>query len=596
MNQSDEDFSHQDLRGADLGHSTFYRANFLHADLWNCGFRDSDLTGARNLSQAQLAATDLTNAKLPEALATFEALDSVKDLSEKSSRVFTTLLISIVFTLVTSLTIRDSRLLTNTGYIKLPVVNIEAPVVWFYFVTPVSLCALFIYFHISLQRLWEAMATLPAIFPNGRRLDEKTPGWLLNDIPRQHIPRLHAAAPAASRLQWMLCVILAYSIVPVTVLFLWTQCLRLQNWFLTGTYILVFGVTVASAAGFSRLMDMTFAGKTLDPLRLEQRCMRTAGKWKGLFAGAGVAACLATLSYQSFDWDGFASNPIVDSLHFFRIQTEANVDNEEVSTRPATWTGMPTNLNSEIALTRGARFVGAPMRRLHAHNAFFVKSAFYFVDLTGCWFYNCDLRSSRMDLVEGPHARFLKCNCSDRIDVRSYTPAETDVENYHAVIMEGCRLQSLEARASQMCAVHVNLCDLQDADFQTANVSGGVFTNSVLVGVNFEYGDLHYAEFRGIQAGVRKQERITFHSADCSHAKFSNSDLNGATFEGATLDGAVFTNVILSDVDFGRASMIGTDLSQASGLTAEQLKRAKKLSRAKVPEELRDALAPLLSP
>ena len=87
MNQSDEDFSHQDLRGADLGHSTFYRANFLHADLWNCGFRDSDLTGARNLSQAQLAATDLTNAKLPEALATFEALDSVKDLSEKSSRV-----------------------------------------------------------------------------------------------------------------------------------------------------------------------------------------------------------------------------------------------------------------------------------------------------------------------------------------------------------------------------------------------------------------------------------------------------------------------------------------------------------------------------
>jgi uncharacterized protein YjbI with pentapeptide repeats len=448
MDRSYEDFSNRDLRGEDLGNSTFYRANFLNANLWNSDFRNSDLTGVRNLSQAQFAATDLTNAKLPEELATFESLDSVKDLSDKSSHIFTTILISIVFTVLTSSTIRDSRLLTNTGYIKLPIISLDAPVLWFYFVTPLLLCALFIYFHISLQRLWEAMATLPAIFPNGRRLDEKTPGWLLNDIPRQHIPRLRATAPAASWLQWLFCIVLAYWIVPLVVLFLWTQCLRFENWFLTSTYIVTFGVAVAIAAGFSRLMDKTLAGKAFAPLRFQQAFIRTVGECKGLLAGALAAVCLATLSYCGIQYDEATSNAIVDALHFVGIQTQANVDNEEISTRPVTWTGIPNNTKTEIGLTRGARFANMQMRRLHAHNAFFVKSVFYSVDLTGIWFYDSDMRSAKLDQVTGFHVRFLKCDLSDPLDVKSYTPADSDIESYHAVIMYGCKLPSFEARAS----------------------------------------------------------------------------------------------------------------------------------------------------
>jgi uncharacterized protein YjbI with pentapeptide repeats len=74
------------------------------------------------------------------------------------------------------------------------------------------------------------------------------------------------------------------------------------------------------------------------------------------------------------------------------------------------------------------------------------------------------------------------------------------------------------------------------------------------------------------------------------------SDFSGATFEGANLDGAVFDDVNLSKVDFTRASMVGSDLSRAFGVTEEQLKKAKSPHGAKVPEDLRAALAPLLGP
>lgn len=589
MDRSDEDFSNLDLSGSDLSDSTFYRANFLNANTWNCDFRNSDLTGARNFSEAQLAATDLTNAKLPEEMAKFESLDSVKDLSDKSSRIFVTLLFSIVFTTIISATTKDSRLLTNTGLVKLPVVNIDAPVLLFYLLTPLILCAILVYFHISLQRLWEAMATLPAIFPNGRRLDEKTPGWLMNDIPRQHIPRLRAATPAASRLQWFVCILLAYWIVPFAILFLWTQSLRLENWFLTGTCIFCFGISVATASGFLSLMDRTLARKRSDTLKFEQRSMQLLGHAWGLLSGGFAAASLLILSYYGIEYDVTTPSPIVDSLHAIKIQTEPSVDNEDISTRPATWTGLSNTSNPEIAATRGMRFSNMRLRRLHASNAFFVKSVFYLVDLTGGSFYRSDLRAVYLDQVNGANIKFLKCDLSDLIDEKLYGPSDSNNENYHGVTINGCDLPNFDARASRMCALRVTLSTLQNANFTQGNLFAADFRSSILVGARFDYANLQYSNFDGISAGSRERDRISFSSATCSHAHFYSCDLSGATFEGANLDDAVFSLVDVSDVNFGRVSMARADLSGATGLTLDQLKKAQDLRGIKVPKYLEAA-------
>jgi hypothetical protein len=117
------------LRGADLSRCTFAGANFREADLWNANLSDSDLTAACGLLPAQLAAADLTRAKLPESLSSFEALDSVKNLSENSSKVFITIILAVVYTFLTIGTTRDVQVITDATSSKLPVIGAEIPIV-----------------------------------------------------------------------------------------------------------------------------------------------------------------------------------------------------------------------------------------------------------------------------------------------------------------------------------------------------------------------------------------------------------------------------------------------------------------------------------
>ncbi len=67
-----------DLTRANLRHTDFSETNLRRALLHNANLRDADLTGARGLIASQLTGSILAGAKLPEAIARFEALDHIK--------------------------------------------------------------------------------------------------------------------------------------------------------------------------------------------------------------------------------------------------------------------------------------------------------------------------------------------------------------------------------------------------------------------------------------------------------------------------------------------------------------------------------------
>jgi hypothetical protein len=185
-----EDFTNCDLSSANLSGCNFKGANFDRAELWNADLSGSDLTDLTNLLPAQLEGTDLTGAKLPDSIAKFEALEASVKLADNASKVFLTILGAVAFTFLTLATTTDVQLFANTNSTKLPVIGTDVAILNFYWAIPIVLLALFIYFHIYLQRLWEALATLPAVFPDARRLDEKSHPWLLTDLVRRHLPRL----------------------------------------------------------------------------------------------------------------------------------------------------------------------------------------------------------------------------------------------------------------------------------------------------------------------------------------------------------------------------------------------------------------------
>ena len=415
MKWDGEDFSGCNLRGADLSRCTFADANFREADLWNANLSDSDLTAACGLLPAQLAATDLTRAKLPESLSSFEALDSVKNLSENSSKVFITIILAVVYTFLTIETTRDVQVITDATSSKLPVIGTEIPIRGFYFATPLILLALYIYFHIYLQRMWEAFAKLPAIFPNGRRLDEKTQPWLMNDFARQHFPRLLKPALPLSILQAVLSILLGYVLVPVALFALWLRFLRFQD-SLSGFHVVLIAIAVGSGAYFARMILETLCREGQGTYRIA-RFGHWLAYWLGIWRGvpAGFVALFATLA-----WSLLVVFVLADKGC---SHTAPVVDDEDISTRPASWTGLGATRDTELRHTKGAVLQNKRLRGIRAQRVFLVNALLRDVDLSyanfskasciGTRFLHCDLQSAIFTYADCSHANFSFCDLRD---------------------------------------------------------------------------------------------------------------------------------------------------------------------------------------
>lgn len=105
-------------------------------------------------------------------------------------------------------------------------------------------------------------------------------------------------------------------------------------------------------------------------------------------------------------------------------------------------------------------------------------------------------------------------------------------------------------------------CDLAGADLTSQCVKQGDLEGAKFDGARLVLMCMSYADFRG--------------------ASFRNADLAGANLAHANVDGADFTGA-----DISIASIRGTDLSHAIGLTQVQLDRACADSETKVPAGLK---------
>src|SRR5262249_34041648 len=126
---------------------------FRDADL-----RNADLSDAVGLEARDFAGADLQGARLPEGCLPAEALEMVAELSKNSVRVFASMLLACGFTGLTIGTTRDAALLTNNATSNLPIINADIPILGFYMVAPALLFGLYLYLHLYLLRLWEALA------------------------------------------------------------------------------------------------------------------------------------------------------------------------------------------------------------------------------------------------------------------------------------------------------------------------------------------------------------------------------------------------------------------------------------------------------
>lgn len=363
------DFEDADLRktrleGANLGEANLRGTLLAGARLRNASLQDADLRGARGLAVEQLAGANISGARLPQSDVGSNDIVQVDQASRHARYLFLAILGGCIYSLLTVAATTDAALVADRPTFSLPIIRTRIPLVWFYVAAPVALFGLYIYFHLYLQRLWEKLAGLPALFPDGRSVDEKVNPWLLNGLVRVHAVRLEGSFLPLCRLQKWLCSFLAWWLVPTLMLLFLMRCLIRHDGYLTGLHVVIVLASIQAGVVLQRLAGATLRGEG----RMRVAPLKSLMKGRALKPAALLLGISAVVSLSLGDSSGINPWALV-----------ADLEGADVSVRPVNWAGG----EAETVLVKGASLQGANLRGARANGAFLVKADLRGADLRG---------------------------------------------------------------------------------------------------------------------------------------------------------------------------------------------------------------------
>lgn len=180
----------------------------------------ADLSDVSGVFPHHLAGRDLTGAILPPALSELQGIAYVVELARMARRVFMLLLIGCLYAFVAMGTAPVHQFGQALSAIKLPFLGVSIPSPMFLMVAPLFLTGGYLYQLVYLQRLWEGIAGLPAVLPDGRGVDKAVSPWLAVGFVRLHIRRLLHRKPLW-RLQIEMAAVLIWGVVPAMLTIIW---------------------------------------------------------------------------------------------------------------------------------------------------------------------------------------------------------------------------------------------------------------------------------------------------------------------------------------------------------------------------------------
>jgi uncharacterized protein YjbI with pentapeptide repeats len=565
------------LEGADLTLADFRDASLVQADLegatllatqfQQANLQAADLRGANGLLSPQLAGTNLFSATLPESISPLEGLKLVRQTARNGGWLLGATLILDGLAALRVLTTPDAHLVRNSSALPFASLQTALPYVPFYLFGPVVILSLYVCFHLYMQRLWDGIAQMPAIFPDGQRLDASLP-WFARWSARTHFHWLRKSQSPLAFLEAAIAKVFLYWFAPATVLLFWARYMRLED--LRGTTLHIFlavGAVVA-AMNFPRMAGKAF--ETNAPGRGNER--------KSLYGLArefhnsvppAIGLLLFLLSIGTYlgvphDYRGAQ----VTSAGIFRPMAPdllwtvgfnpfAQLTEAEVSSKPSNWTGS----EEQIAQVKGANLNGLRLRYIQAYGAFLVKAHLWRTDLRSAYLSEADLREANLRQADLQFA-----------------------------VLDGAKLQRAALPEANLCNANLDRANLSEANLSFAVLSGATLLDATLDGANLYKSDLRAAQLQranlkkaDLREAVLENSNLTMAnlgesyliSTKLSGARLKNADLSRAILTDAVLrnsdlSGALLQGAVLRGADIGGANLQGADLRGAEGLTATQ--------------------------
>lgn len=506
------DLYEANLEGADLRRAELEGAQMYGCVLTDANLRDANLRHVKlrqtpknrlpsypvGLSSPMFGGADLTRVELPEDIAKFDGLSHVKEISGNARKIFFGVIAACAYSWITVATTTDAQLIANSVTTPLPIISTKIPIAAFYWIAPLVLLSIYLYFHFYLLRLWQVLGTLPAVFPDGKRLDEKAYPWLLVGLVRAHKFRLKGNCPPLSRPENWITIFLAWRLVPITVAFIWLRYLpRHDFWILF--HILVLTISVWIGVVSYRLLDRMLSpgideeeqkGElhrpyTFEKIRLRYEKFRFVSVWPlGLGAVAGILTYLAIVPGTPFRGDRKDIRTWAPAaFEAVGFSVFADLTEEVVSSKPDNF----RSVKKDIDLVTGARLPGRDLRYAVGFRAFLVKADFRFANLENAEFH--------FAMLQG--ARFFRANLTRA----SLQGAKLNGATLESATLDHADLQNADLEDASLFNASLREVDLRNANLKRAILNQADLTNATVWGANFVKASFYKANLTGVNFG-----------------------------------------------------------------------------------------------
>ncbi len=240
------DLSLGNLRGASLVQADLRDTNLLGTELRGANLMGATLYGAEGLWVGRLGGTNLFDAMLPEAVATFDGAKAIAQATRFSRWIYFLILAACALCAVVIAFTTDVHLVLNSSAIPFSRVSNAVPMSGFYLGAPLFIVLMYLRFHFLLLRLWGNMAALPAVFIDGNTPEKDGP-WFLMALVRRHFRWMRDGRSPQAILEAVVAAVLAYWVAPVTLFFFWLRYLARQDMRGTLLHVLLIALAVAAA-------------------------------------------------------------------------------------------------------------------------------------------------------------------------------------------------------------------------------------------------------------------------------------------------------------------------------------------------------------
>lgn len=549
-----------DLRGACLIEADLSEANLVSTNLRGASLVGANLSTANGLVARQLAGASLFGATLPESLYPFEGVAKAGTVANILQILLGATLVICLFLWAAVGATTDAELVRNAPA-PIPFAGNVMPTLMFYLVAPMLLAGVYIAFHFYLQHLWDALGELPAVFPDGRRLAECIPVYVIALAP-QGLCEIESPGTTFALLQNVFSKLIGYWMVPATLVLVWARYLAEQDW--RGSLLQIFFILTASAmSGFLPGNETSVFAAT------RTKSWRRAAIWDSWhtsrFMAVTAAGCLllVLLSLGVALGVPHATNRArgVAAKSFRRWSADifwlAGYDPFPNLTSASISDG--SGGRSDLKAIKGMQGRGSSLRYAEADDAIFARSVLEDADLTGGDFSGADFRAADLRSADLKYSTLSGANFQD---------ADLSYTNLVGAVAVGAHFDG------------VNLYDARLADAHCDRIA---LTKADLRGAVLENAELNQADFEGAYVGGAKLSNASLESAH-----FSGAFLDGAILANADLRGAVFGGAILNGADLHGSDLDDADLRGALGLTADQVCSTKSRKEMQMDDALRD--------